>query len=114
MYKTFSSRLPQTSSLAQQQDEEEARSLLARRRESEDSSVTIMQEPRDHAESHSRHGDQISNAIIGFADGLTVPFALTAGLTAYVFTHVWISRVDFFTLWLTIFGAELGRSTSSL
>jgi VIT family len=35
-----------------------------------------------HNEHHSGHGDFIRDAIIGFADGLTVPFALTAGLSA--------------------------------
>uniref|UniRef100_A0A093VRB0 Vacuolar iron transporter 1.1 n=1 Tax=Talaromyces marneffei PM1 TaxID=1077442 RepID=A0A093VRB0_TALMA len=33
-------------------------------------------------ESHSDHGDIIRDIIIGFADGLTVPFALTAGLSS--------------------------------
>lgn len=37
-----------------------------------------------HQEHHSQHGDVISDLIIGFADGLTVPFALTAGLSSYV------------------------------
>lgn len=35
-----------------------------------------------HSERHSSHSDAIRDAIIGFADGLTVPFALTAGLSA--------------------------------
>lgn len=35
-----------------------------------------------HAEGHTRHGDLVRDCIIGFADGLTVPFALTAGLSA--------------------------------
>ncbi|KUL91148.1 hypothetical protein ZTR_00754 [Talaromyces verruculosus] len=33
-------------------------------------------------ESYSGHGDIIRDIIIGFADGLTVPFALTAGLSS--------------------------------
>ncbi len=33
-------------------------------------------------ESHSSAADIIRDAIIGFADGLTVPFALTAGLSS--------------------------------
>ncbi|RAO69787.1 uncharacterized protein BHQ10_005799 [Talaromyces amestolkiae] len=33
-------------------------------------------------ESHSDHGDVVRDIIIGFADGLTVPFALTAGLSS--------------------------------
>lgn len=34
------------------------------------------------SETHSDHGDIIRDIIIGFADGLTVPFALTAGLSS--------------------------------
>jgi hypothetical protein len=37
-----------------------------------------------HKEQHSEHGDVVRDIIIGFADGLTVPFALTAGLSSYV------------------------------
>ena len=36
-----------------------------------------------HEEHHSDHGDVIRDIIIGYADGLTVPFALTAGLSSY-------------------------------
>ena len=39
---------------------------------------------RPHMEQHSEHGDVVRDIIIGFADGLTVPFALTAGLSSYV------------------------------
>jgi hypothetical protein len=35
-----------------------------------------------HGEMHSDYGDIIRDIIIGFADGLTVPFALTAGLSS--------------------------------
>jgi len=35
-----------------------------------------------HDEKHNDHGDIIRDIIIGFADGLTVPFALTAGLSS--------------------------------
>jgi hypothetical protein len=42
---------------------------------------------RPHPEQHSDHGDIIRDIIIGFADGLTVPFALTAGLSSYVTHH---------------------------
>ena len=38
---------------------------------------------KDHEEKHSDYGDVIRDVIIGFADGLTVPFALTAGLSSY-------------------------------
>lgn len=35
-----------------------------------------------HTEKHANHGDLLRNFIIGFSDGLTVPFALTAGLSS--------------------------------
>lgn len=35
-----------------------------------------------HKEKHADYGDVIRDTIIGFADGLTVPFALTAGLSS--------------------------------
>lgn len=35
-----------------------------------------------HKEYHSHHGDVIRDLIIGFSDGLTVPFALCAGLSS--------------------------------
>lgn len=34
------------------------------------------------SEPHSGHSEHMNNIIIGFSDGLTVPFALTAGLSA--------------------------------
>ncbi len=37
-----------------------------------------------HEEKHNDHDEIIRDIIIGFADGLTVPFALTAGLSSYV------------------------------
>lgn len=37
---------------------------------------------KSHDEMHSDYGDVIRDLIIGFADGLTVPFALTAGLSS--------------------------------
>lgn len=40
------------------------------------------QRAKSHSEMHSRSGDIIRDVIIGFADGLTVPFALTAGLSS--------------------------------
>lgn len=40
------------------------------------------QESDPHAEHHSGNGDLIRDITIGFADGLTVPFALTAGLSS--------------------------------
>jgi len=35
-----------------------------------------------HSEKHAEHGEFVRDSIIGFADGLTVPFALTAGLSS--------------------------------
>ena len=35
-----------------------------------------------HRERHTRHRESVRDCIIGFADGLTVPFALTAGLSS--------------------------------
>lgn len=35
-----------------------------------------------HSEKHTGHSIFIRDSIIGFADGLTVPFALTAGLSS--------------------------------
>ena len=37
-----------------------------------------------HAEKHTEHGPVVRDTIIGFADGLTVPFALTAGVSRLV------------------------------
>jgi len=37
---------------------------------------------RGHKEKHNGNGDVVRDVIIGFADGLTVPFALTAGLSS--------------------------------
>ncbi|KAK4893428.1 Protein ccc1 [Elasticomyces elasticus] len=37
---------------------------------------------RDHKENHKGGGEFMKDCIIGFADGLTVPFALTAGLSS--------------------------------
>jgi hypothetical protein len=37
---------------------------------------------KGHPEKHKDHSEYLRDAIIGFADGLTVPFALTAGLAA--------------------------------
>ena len=42
-----------------------------------------MDETGNTKEKHSGHGEVVRDVIIGFADGLTVPFALTAGLSSY-------------------------------
>lgn len=53
-----------------------------------------------HDERHNGHGDVVRDVIIGFADGLTVPFALTAGLSSYVsspsveFEYIMLTRTD--------------------
>ncbi|KIW07387.1 uncharacterized protein PV09_02230 [Verruconis gallopava] len=67
------------------QDEEQ--SSHVERLSSSTSSVTVTPSPA-HTEKHNNHSSQLSNAIIGFADGLTVPFALTAGLTAVGSIHL--------------------------
>jgi len=41
-----------------------------------------MPVPSCHHERHSKYSQYLRDAIIGFSDGLTVPFALTAGLSA--------------------------------
>ncbi|RMD43773.1 hypothetical protein DV735_g1283, partial [Chaetothyriales sp. CBS 134920] len=41
-----------------------------------------------HKERHSSHGELVRDSIIGFADGLTVPFALTAGLSSLGSTKI--------------------------
>jgi VIT1/CCC1 family predicted Fe2+/Mn2+ transporter len=39
--------------------------------------------PRKHEETHSANSEYLESAVLGMADGLTVPFALTAGLSSY-------------------------------
>lgn len=41
------------------------------------------------SERHDDYDNLVRNFIIGFADGLTVPFALTAGLSSYVLIRFW-------------------------
>lgn len=43
--------------------------------------ITMHTETKAHPEHHKGHGDLVRDSIIGFSDGLTVPFALTAGLS---------------------------------
>jgi VIT1/CCC1 family predicted Fe2+/Mn2+ transporter len=47
-----------------------------------DGASRIADESASHKERHSGHSDIVRDVIIGFADGLTVPFALTAGLSS--------------------------------
>lgn len=44
--------------------------------------TTTTSSSSSHKERHTSHGDLVRDTIIGFADGLTVPFALTAGLSS--------------------------------
>lgn len=48
---------------------------------SDDTTLTALPD-HPHKEQHTGHGEFVRDAIIGFADGLTVPFALTAGLSS--------------------------------
>lgn len=48
----------------------------------EDASRIPLLEANGHPEQHSAYGAVIRDGIIGFSDGLTVPFALTAGLSS--------------------------------
>lgn len=51
-----------------------------------ESGSTLNPSPRE--ESSLANSDVVRNAIIGFSDGLTVPFALTAGLTSFGSQHL--------------------------
>lgn len=58
---------------------------------SEASSTTATDTPSSSSSRNSKHwfdARTISDAIIGLSDGLTVPFALTAGLSAFNDTRV--------------------------
>lgn len=44
--------------------------------------LSLPTHSQKHTEKHPGHSEFISDSIIGFADGLTVPFALTAGLSS--------------------------------
>ncbi|KAI3396191.1 hypothetical protein diail_394 [Diaporthe ilicicola] len=44
--------------------------------------LSYQHDSHHHSEQHSSHGDMVRDITIGFADGLTVPFALTAGLSS--------------------------------
>jgi vacuolar iron transporter family protein len=37
-----------------------------------------------HREEHFRGGETVKDIVIGMSDGLTVPFALTAGISAAI------------------------------
>src|ERR1700721_2538022 len=42
------------------------------------------QHPHSHVEQHFQSGDAVRDVVIGMSDGLTVPFALAAGLSGAV------------------------------
>ena len=44
--------------------------------------TALEPDSQGHREHHKTNSDILRDTIIGFADGLTVPFALTAGLSA--------------------------------
>jgi VIT1/CCC1 family predicted Fe2+/Mn2+ transporter len=46
-----------------------------------------MHGPHDHSEEHFEQSDTVRDIVIGMADGLTVPFALAAGLSSAVNTN---------------------------
>lgn len=60
--------------------------LLAKKKKKEKpqdvEKATTQSTSSGHAEGHSTNGIFVRDSIIGFADGLTVPFALTAGLSS--------------------------------
>ncbi len=60
----------------------ELRRPMKRRMQSSRSNVEVRQKAHHASEKHSNSGEIIRDVIIGFADGLTVPFALTAGLSS--------------------------------
>jgi len=60
----------------------EFRRPVRKRMQSTRSNLEVRQKAHHAAEKHSNSGEVIRDVIIGFADGLTVPFALTAGLSS--------------------------------
>jgi hypothetical protein len=76
--------LSPTPTLSIEHDEEK---LTMSSEASSERTTTIPSQASDtdgHIEEHSHHDDVLRDIIIGFAEGLTVPFALTAGLSSYV------------------------------
>jgi hypothetical protein len=56
----------------------------------------IMSDIHLHLEEHMKSTDLLSDIVIGMSDGLTVPFALAAGLSGAVGDHVsliWIAGI---------------------
>ncbi len=56
--------------------------LLSDRRPSNGTITRPRPAPHGHKEQHRGNGEMLRDMIIGLADGLTVPFALTAGLSS--------------------------------
>src|SRR6185312_7521377 len=46
--------------------------------------AALPAKPRDHSEEHVFGADVLRDVVIGMSDGLTVPFALAAGLSGAV------------------------------
>ena len=68
-------------------DAEEARrsgtsSAATTHAQSGDVTIAMPGAKKDHKEPHSTHSEYLESAVMGMADGLTVPFALTAGLSS--------------------------------
>jgi hypothetical protein len=55
---------------------------IVARKPSNSTLATSSSNQSSHSEKHGKYNEFMRDAIIGFADGLTVPFALTAGLSA--------------------------------
>jgi vacuolar iron transporter family protein len=64
-----------------------------------------MSKEKDHEENHFMASDLIRDIVIGMSDGLTVPFALAAGLSG---------AVDTTTLILTAGGAEVAAGSVAM
>jgi vacuolar iron transporter family protein len=64
-----------------------------------------MSKEKEHVESHFTASDLIRDIVIGMSDGLTVPFALAAGLSG---------AVDTTTLILTAGGAEIAAGSVAM
>jgi VIT1/CCC1 family predicted Fe2+/Mn2+ transporter len=52
------------------------------------SAISGHDHPGDHQEGHSTISGAVRDVVLGMADGLTVPFALAAGVAAVASTHI--------------------------
>jgi hypothetical protein len=67
-------------------------------RETSESNIqtsTVAPKIEPQLEPHSQNSSLVRDAIIGLADGLTVPFALTAGLSSLVLSFSLLQTADF-------------------